>query len=101
MPEVPSHHEGEKRQPLLIETEAGVTIEHMPINMLVDAAIQLRDRMALEMQRGLVGADDKELFPRILESSEATRKELLRRFSAMQERIASLEAEVATLKDSK
>lgn len=101
MPETPSHREDEKKQPLLIEVEAGVTVEQMPAEALVDATFKLRDRMYLEMQRGMVGADDKELFPRILESSEATRKELLRRFSSMQERIASLEAEIATLKGNK
>lgn len=101
MPEKPSPHEGEIKKRLLIEDEAGATIEQMSAETLVSFAFKLKDQMYREMQNAVLGAGDGERFDRILDSIDATRAELLRRFSSMQEKIAVLESEIATLKGNK
>jgi TolA-binding protein len=97
MPETPSHHEGEQRQSLLIETEAGATVDKLSVAALVMGIATL----AKEHGANANFVTQESARNRIRECGEsivAAQQELSRRFSAMQERINNLETEIASLK---
>lgn len=97
MPERQTHHEDKTRKPLLIETEAGVTVEQMPTDALVLGIATLAKEQGVNMNF----SRDESAQRRMKECGEsivAVQQELSHRFSTMQERINSLEAELAVLK---